>query len=92
MGLLKNFYEKLWTRSMERSHTCDLCNREVFSYPNPRLCNRCLVKLPKNNGNYCDKCGRPTKTEGVCFQCKGDLPNFTKACAPFVYFGTSNVK
>lgn len=87
MGLLHRFYRKIWTRSVCNSHTCDLCNREVFSYPTQRLCDGCVKKLPKNNGEYCEKCGRPTKTAGVCFQCKGEPPHFTKACAPFVYFG-----
>lgn len=87
MDLLGNIFRKAWKKSLEKSRTCDLCGREVFSYPTPRLCNGCLGKLIQNKAPYCDKCGRATKTEGVCFQCKGNPPAFTKACSPIVYFG-----
>lgn len=87
MRSLKQLARKAWITHVNRSHTCDLCAREVFSYPTPRLCQSCLHKLIKNEENFCEKCGRKTKTEGVCLQCKGEPPRFQAACSPIVYFG-----
>lgn len=87
MRFIEKLFRKGWERSLQQSRACDLCGREVFSYPQPRLCVGCQGKLLFNGGYTCDKCGRATKTEGVCFQCKGNPPAFQKACSPIIYHG-----
>lgn len=40
-------------------YTCDCCGREVFDYPQNRLCESCGIEL-KNIERTCPKCGRKT--------------------------------
>ena len=89
MGVLGRFLEKIRDKAMEKSATCDACGREVFSYPSPRLCDKCLAQLTPNDGFWCVKCGRPTRGEGVCKTCKGSLPEFEKGASAFAYFDFS---
>ncbi len=70
-----------------QGYACDDCGREVFSYPTPRLCERCESKMIKNSGRTCAKCGRAMKAEGLCLSCKNHPPEFVKACSPLVYHG-----
>ncbi|MBQ8374491.1 MAG: ComF family protein [Clostridia bacterium] len=89
MRLIEKFLDKLFIANVENSHTCDLCGKELFSYPDPRLCDECEQSLTKNQAFVCEKCGRATKTEGVCNLCKSEPPTFLKGCSPLVYFGES---
>lgn len=68
-------------------YVCDCCGKEVFDYPNHRLCEDCEEKLHRNNRLLCDKCGRQTLAQGICLSCKKKLPSFTKGISPFVYRG-----
>ncbi len=76
--------KELFAHAMD-GYTCDLCGREVFSYPSRRLCERCESKMIKNDGRTCEKCGRAMKAEGLCLACKTDPPEFSKAVSPLVY-------
>lgn len=66
-------------------YTCDACGREVFSYPERRLCDKCLDRIEFNDGLTCPKCGRKTLSEGVCLSCKAYAPVFEKGLSPLVY-------
>jgi ComF family protein len=79
--------EKIRAFFAKGGHTCDGCGREVFDYPNHRLCRDCEGALWRNIDHTCNKCGRKTHTDGVCLACKKDLPQFTKGYSPFVYGG-----
>lgn len=79
--------EKIRAFFAKGGHTCDGCGREVFDYPNQRLCLDCAEALSRNIDYSCDKCGRKTHTKGVCLSCKKALPAFTKGYSPFVYSG-----
>lgn len=68
-----------------RGYTCDGCGGEIFDYPIHRLCADCEDKLERVGATFCIKCGRKTTTDGVCLDCKGNLPKFTRGFAPFVY-------
>ena len=88
---MKSFFEKIkerWRRAdYNVGYTCDDCGREVFDYPSHRLCEECDSRLEKNDGRVCPKCGRRTKAEGVCWNCKRILPKFHMGFSPFVYRG-----
>lgn len=78
--------EKLKNLFFGTSYTCDLCGTEVFSYPVPRICGECESAL---SGEYftCDKCGRPSVTQGLCLNCKSQVPEFDKGISAFAYHG-----
>lgn len=81
--------EKYRRAAGKRGYVCDDCGREIFSYPKERLCAECRASLIENGGNTCIKCGRKTFTEGVCLDCKRDLPLFSRGISPFVYSGNA---
>lgn len=89
MGVLQRFLDKIRERTVENSASCDGCGREVFSYPTPRLCEKCLEKITLNDGYFCQKCGRPTRLDGVCKSCKRALPEFEKGASALAYFDFS---
>ena len=70
-----------------RGFTCDLCGAEIFDYPQHRLCADCAEKLSRSGEKVCEKCGRKAVTDGVCSDCKSNLPKFTRGFSPFVYEG-----
>lgn len=79
--------EKIRKLFSKRGYTCDGCGKELFSYPENRLCADCFAALEKNDKYVCDKCGRKTRSEGVCLECKRGLPEFSRGYSPFVYEG-----
>ncbi len=87
MKTLKEIIAYLQKRSSRRGYTCDACGREVFDYPNKRLCEPCQNSLFFNDQITCDKCGRKTATEGLCLGCKNRPPVYTKGISPLVYGG-----
>ncbi len=84
---MERFGEKLRTFFSRFGHTCDSCGTEVFNYPKNRLCKDCENSLVRNLGYTCPKCGRKTRSKGVCLACKKILPNFAMGFSPFVYEG-----
>ncbi len=82
-----NFFRE-WIN--ERGYGCELCKAELFDYPNHRLCKDCEEGLRFNDEFWCEKCGRQTKTKGVCNTCKSHLPKFTKGFSPLVYRGETS--
>ncbi|MBQ7912510.1 MAG: ComF family protein [Clostridia bacterium] len=66
-------------------YTCDGCEAEIFDYPHRRLCADCEQKMERTGENFCPKCGRKKVADGVCTDCKGNLPKFTRGFSPFVY-------
>ncbi len=86
---IDRFLEKFRNKTVENSCSCDACGREVFSYPTPRLCEKCLSSLTFNDGCHCDKCGRATRGEGVCASCKSVRPDFEKGASALAYFDFS---
>ena len=86
MGAILRILEKIRKASGNRGYTCDVCGREVFSYPKFRLCKGCEERLERVE-RPCPVCGRQTVADGVCLSCKSDLPKFDKGVSPFVYRG-----
>ena len=82
----KKKWEELSFSAGDRGYTCDFCDRELFSYPTPRVCAECESKQTANDGNTCEKCGCMTATKGVCLRCKSVLPAFERGASPLVYF------
>lgn len=64
--------------------TCDHCGREIFTYPEVRLCEDCNKKMPIFS-HRCQKCGRNATTEGVCLECKAHMPTFDFALSAYPY-------
>ncbi len=89
MRLIEKWMRKFRKLSAQKSHTCDGCGAEVFSYPISRVCRECRAVLLYNDQDYCQKCGRPTQGEGVCGACKQLLPVFEKGASAFAYFDKS---
>lgn len=87
MNFFVKLADKLRKADSKKGYACDFCGKEIFSYPQPRICADCESLLPKNNEKTCTKCGRKTVTEGVCLDCKQEPPSFTKGVSPFVYGG-----
>ena len=85
--MFKGFSDKIRAFFSRFGYTCDGCGVEVFDYSNHRLCAECEKAMERNDKNTCEKCGRKTRSEGVCLACKGELPYFTKGFSPFVYGG-----
>ena len=91
MNFWQKIEEKLRAWNAQHGCTCDACGAEVFSYPIRRLCEECEEKLVKNVGNRsCEKCGRKTLAEGLCLDCKRQLPAFTRGFSAFVYGGEAS--
>ncbi len=89
MKLWRKFIEKLKKVDRARGYACDSCGAELFDYPEHRLCKTCEERLLKTGERFCDKCGRQTRTMGVCLTCKSHAPKFTRAFSPFPYLGTA---
>ncbi|MBO5363103.1 MAG: ComF family protein [Clostridia bacterium] len=89
MGILAKAMQNFRKKAIENSCICDICGAEVFSYPKPRLCPECLSRLTYNDRFFCDKCGRPTRGEGVCNTCKDIRPTFEKGTSALAYFDFS---
>ena len=87
--MAKGFGDRIRALFARFGYTCDGCGGEVFDYPNRRLCADCEAAMERNDGKTCEKCGRKTRSEGVCLACKGNLPHFGKALSPFVYEGVA---
>ena len=87
MKTLRDLLAFLQKRSSMRGYTCDACGREVFDYPNKRLCEPCENALFFNDKITCDKCGRKTVIEGLCLGCKNRPPVYTQGFSPLVYDG-----
>lgn len=85
--LVDKMLEKFRLAAGSRGYTCDACGREIFDYPEKRLCSGCLAALERNDGEKCPKCGRRTVAEGACLACKAEPPLFTRGFSPFVYRG-----
>ena len=68
-----------------RGYTCDCCGAEIFTYPHHRVCLECEENMPRVGENACVKCGRKKVADGVCTDCKSNLPKFTRGFSPFVY-------
>lgn len=85
MKRISEWLDKCRLAAGRRGYTCDCCGREVFFYPRERLCGDCLALLPPNDKRACPKCGRETAAEGVCLDCKRELPAFSLGVSPFVY-------
>ena len=84
--LFKKLAEKYEDYRAEHGHTCDCCGREIFTYPQQRLCNECFNCLPVILLR-CPKCGRAAPTEGVCLECKARMPLFDFAVSAYSYKG-----
>ncbi len=63
---------------------CLACGEEIFG--EQKFCQKCLDKLPLNDGYICAHCGRKViAPEEYCSTCKGILTSVDKARSFFVY-------
>ena len=83
----KEIGQKIRDKFSTRGNACDCCGGEVFEYPAKRLCTDCQSRLYKNDGLRCEKCGRKTLAQGICLDCKAELPQFTKGFSLLEYRG-----
>ena len=84
MGFFIKLKKKIKDFFSRYGYTCDSCGAELFDYPHHRFCADCESKLLRPT-NPCEKCGRQKTADGICTDCKSNLPKFTKGFSPFVY-------
>ena len=87
MNAIQSFFEKLRKASFDKGYVCDGCDAELFDYPTHRLCAACEGGLQESGDRTCEKCGRKTRADGICLNCKRDLPAFERGVSPFLYRG-----
>ena len=87
-NLIGKLIKKYENYRASHGYTCDCCGREIFNYPQNRLCSDCGNAL-KNIERYCPKCGRKTAAEGVCLECKARMPQFLFALSALAYEGSA---
>ena len=81
---MEEFKKKLIEFIFPPALTCSFCGREVFT--NEPICADCKDILPKNDGFYCEKCGRRTRIPtNYCEYCSGRLINFDIARSAYIY-------
>ncbi len=85
MGFWQRTEKRIRDFFAKRGYTCDSCGVEIFDYPQHRICSDCERSLIRPHGNTCKKCGRKKTADGICLDCKGNLPKFTRGFSPFVY-------
>lgn len=85
--LLQKFLRNIRRVTDDNAFVCDHCGVEVFEYPQKRLCFDCENSLSRIGERCCPKCGRETKAEGICLDCKAKAQAFTQGFSPFVYRG-----
>ena len=84
------FAEWLKRTALPRGLTCDFCLRESF-LEKTTVCDRCLSRLPFNDGNICLKCGRKTVLPTPCCnECSGRELHFDIARSVFTYSSPIN--
>ena len=69
--------------TFRHDYTCPLCGREKFD--ETPFCKRCETLFAEPRLFVCPKCGRKTAIEGMCLDCKSNLPTFTRGFTPFIY-------
>ncbi len=79
MNIIKVIAEALFPES----YTCLICGRELFNGED--FCPDCEKRITRNDGATCPVCGRRTKTNQICLECKEQAPLFDKAVSALVY-------
>lgn len=84
MSFIKKFKEFINKYLFSTKWRCAVCGKEIFD--GGYFCSDCKEKLPLNDGNYCDKCGRKTlQSQQACTSCKQTAQNYQKARSVFEY-------
>ena len=84
---LKDLLEKYRAFRANKGYTCDICEKEIFGYPQPRVCENCEEELNRDRRKSCPVCGRKLVSEGVCNLCKSFRPTFARGISVFAYEG-----
>lgn len=80
-NVIKSFFDRYFFYD---KWSCNLCRKEKFD--DEFFCEECESKLPKNDHNFCDHCGRKTEQkENFCLSCKERQVYLDKARSSFCY-------
>lgn len=85
MNIFQRIAERIRAYDDTHNFTCDICAREVFA--GERICEKCRLALPWNDGNICPLCGRKVIEEGICLECKYKRLSVDKARSPLLHEG-----
>ena len=85
--MFSKWIEKFRSYEKEHGFSCDICKKEIFDYPENRLCPKCKKVFSIDGHKICPKCGRKIHSEGVCLDCKSVYPTFQKGFSPLAYEG-----
>lgn len=80
---MKDLFNKITDALFPESYTCDLCGIEIFN--DGHLCDECKKTVYFNDGATCPICGRSTKVEVPCLECKNFSPAYKKAVSAIIY-------
>ena len=81
--MIKEIFKSVFKELFPQNFTCDLCGKEIFEGDN--FCAECKKRIIKNNQATCPVCGRKTKVDEICLECKAEAPKFDRALSPLVY-------
>ena len=81
---LQNLNKPLKDSLFPERFTCHICGVEIFEGD---LCADCLKVTVFNDGTRCPVCGRKTKSEGICLECKANMPVCKRAVSALSYEG-----
>lgn len=81
MKLLRRIADLLFPENL----TCNICGREIFD--GGYLCDECAKTLTMNDKATCPVCGRRTKFNALCLECKDKAPPYKRAVSAAVYEG-----
>lgn len=84
---IQEFFRRAGLLPSKQVPQCDFCKREIFRAPYLRLCKDCQTALPVHGEFRCEKCGRKTRSSGLCLACKATPPEFTRGVSAFSYEG-----
>lgn len=82
--LFNTFKNALFVKNIK----CIVCKAELEEPNKYCMCEKCISKLPFNNGHICYKCGTSIVGSGsYCLSCKDTQKDYEFARAPFIYSG-----
>lgn len=79
MNIIKGIADALFPEG----YTCLICGGELFNGED--FCTDCEKMITLNDGATCPVCGRRTKFNQICLECKDQAPLFDKAVSALVY-------
>jgi len=83
---LKNYKESALDILYPKETVCAVCENKLDKNASMCICEKCMELLPFIKGHFCEKCGKPKRSEGEsCKECYGEKIHFEQAVSVFEY-------